>query len=247
MNSAVVICLDKNKFVEQEFGPPIKYFYESEAIACVKSWRNAAQWNNSIYAIEYIGREVSDFTKKQLNNLGVKIISLPFPDIKYKFMEVVYALKSIETENIINEDRIFYSDLDIIMQQPVPKNFFDPTNIVLYYYDFNKLNYVMDSKEFIYRLTNGNRLNIKCHNTYFQVFNKNGNFQQTVFNISKTEEYIKFFNDYIYYKPLEDDYFFEEGLYDYVCLNYKNKFNILDIECPANFFKHIHAHKQYLK
>jgi hypothetical protein len=31
-------------------------------------------------------------------------------------MEVVYALKLIESENIINEDRIFYSDLDIIMQ-----------------------------------------------------------------------------------------------------------------------------------
>lgn len=247
MSSAVVICLDRNKFVEQESGYPIKYFYETEAITCVKSWRENAKWQDNIYAIEYIDREVSEQTRSELKKLDVNIINLNLPNIEHPFMEVVYALTQVENEKFIKEDRIFYSDLDIIMQQPVPLDFFNLNNTILYYYDFNNINILKDSKEFIYRLNCGNKLNMKCHNTYFQVFTKNNNFQQTVYNISQTQEYQNFFEKNIYYQLTDDDYFFEEGAYDYTCLKYQNNFNIIDLKCPSTLFKHIHAHKQYLK
>lgn len=60
MSAAVVICLDRNKLVEQEHGPPLTHFYEAEAVECVKAWRENAEWAEKIYAVQYEGREVSD-------------------------------------------------------------------------------------------------------------------------------------------------------------------------------------------
>ena len=51
MNAAVVICLDRNKLVEQESGPPVPYFYEVEAVNCVRAWRENAKWQDRICAI----------------------------------------------------------------------------------------------------------------------------------------------------------------------------------------------------
>ena len=51
MNAAVVICLDRNKLVEQESGPPAPYFYEVEAVNCVRAWRENAKWQDRICAI----------------------------------------------------------------------------------------------------------------------------------------------------------------------------------------------------
>lgn len=51
MSAAVVICLDRNKLVEQESGPPSMHFYEIEAVNCVKAWRENAKWTDEIYAV----------------------------------------------------------------------------------------------------------------------------------------------------------------------------------------------------
>ena len=51
MSAAGVICLDRNKLVEQEVGPPAMHFYEIEAVDCVRSWRENAKWTEKICAV----------------------------------------------------------------------------------------------------------------------------------------------------------------------------------------------------
>lgn len=115
MSAAVLICLDRNKLVEQEFGPPIPYFYEIEAVNCVKAWRENAKWQDKICAVQYEGREVSGKTAEALTCAGVEIVTMRLPEIKKSFMEVVYALCAAEAGEICNADRILYSDLDVVM------------------------------------------------------------------------------------------------------------------------------------
>lgn len=62
MSAAVVLCLDRNKLVEQEQGPPAWTFYEAEAVRCVRSWRKRARWDGAIYAVQYEGRTVAKAT-----------------------------------------------------------------------------------------------------------------------------------------------------------------------------------------
>ena len=115
MNAAVVICLDRNKLVEQESGPSTPYFYEVEAVNCVKAWRENAKWQDRICAVQYEEREVSDKTVAALEHAGVEIYTMRLPHIRKPFMEVVYALRAAEIGEICQADRILYSDLDVVM------------------------------------------------------------------------------------------------------------------------------------
>jgi len=119
MNAAVMLCLDRNKLVEQESGPPVKVFYEAEAIRCVQSWRENARWDGKIYAAQYRSREVSGKTEKALSDLGVEIIVLPGLESRRNFMDVVQALVWAESGGV-RENRIVYSDLDLYMTECVP-------------------------------------------------------------------------------------------------------------------------------
>ena len=55
---------------------------------------------------------------------------------------------------------------------------------------------------------------------------------------------MEFFENNVYYRPTDDDYFFEEGLYDYLCFTRGNEFDIVEFECPSDFFDHMHAHRR---
>ena len=167
MNATVVICLDRNKLVEQESGPPVQYFYEVEAVDCVRAWRENAKWNGWIYAIQYEEREVSDKTVETLSRFGVKIVTMRLPEIRRSFMEVVYMLRAAEAGEICNADRILYSDLDVVMQKPVPAEFLKLGSTVLYHYPMGSAEQERDSPEFVYRMNRCRSLGIFCHNTYF--------------------------------------------------------------------------------
>jgi len=71
--------------------------------------------------------------------------------------------------------------------------------------------------------------------------------QQTAFDLAQSAEYKAFFESNVYYRPTDDDYFFEEGLYDYMCFTGVGKFKVIDVECPSDFFDHVHAHSSLLK
>lgn len=174
MSAAVVICLDRNKLVEQESGPPLTHFYEVEAVDCVRAWRENAKWNDEIYAIQYEKREVSDKTVEALSRFGVKIVTMRLPEIRRSFMEVVYMLRAAEAGEICNVDRILYSDLDVVMQKSVPAEFLKPGHTVLYHYPTGSAEPERDSPEFVYRMNRCRSLGIFCHNTYFQAFDKGG-------------------------------------------------------------------------
>jgi len=47
--------------------------------------------------------------------------------------------------------------------------------------------------------------------------------------------------------PTDDDYFFEEGAYDFVCMRDAGKFGVLDMPCPGNFFEHRHITAETLR
>ena len=174
MNAAVVICLDRNKLVEQESGPPVPYFYEVEAVNCVRAWRENAKWQDRICAVQYEGRDVSDKTAAALEQAGVEIFTMQLPHIRRPFMEVVYALRAAEIGEICQADRILYSDLDVVMQKPVPAEFLKSGRTILYHYPAGSAKPERDSLEFIYRMNRCRSLGIFCHNTYFQAFDKGG-------------------------------------------------------------------------
>jgi len=243
MSSALVICLDRNKLVEQEHGPPLTHLYEVEAVTCVKSWRENAAWSGNIYAVQYSGREISDGTARRLLDLGTEIVTMDLPPIGRPFMDVVYALAQAEAGVFVKQDRILYSDLDIRMKKSVPEAFLLPGSVMLYVYPQNRVRPEADSPEFVYRMRRGAQNGIPCHNTYFQAFDLGGNFQNTVYKTAFDPLYADFFRDNVYFEQTDDDYFFEEGLYDYVCSVKKTGFNVIDLECPADFFVHEHAHR----
>ena len=56
-----------------------------------------------------------------------------------------------------------------------------------------------------------------------------------------------FFRKNVYYMPTDDDYFFEEGAYDFVCMRDAGKFGVLDMPCPGNFFEHRHITAETLR
>ena len=174
MNATVVICLDRNKLVEQESGPPVPYFYEVEAVNCVRAWRENAKWQGRICAVQYEDREVSGKTAAALEQAGAEIFTMRLPHIRKPFMEVVYALRAAEAGEICNADRILYSDLDAVMQKPVPAEFLKPGSTVLYHYPTGSAEPERDSPEFVYRMNRCRSLGVLCHNTYFQAFDKGG-------------------------------------------------------------------------
>lgn len=244
MSAAVVVCLDRNKLVEQESGPPLTHFYEEEAVRCVASWRRAARWKGPVYAVQYKGREVSDRTAGALHGLGADITTMPLPPVKRPFMEVVYALQSAEAGDFLGEDRILYSDLDVTMKAPPPPEFLKPGQTMLYYY--RSKDERGSSPEFAHRMGRAAALGFRCHNTYFQAFDRGRGFQKAVRLAASSPEYGEFFRENVYYAPTDDDYFFEEGAYDYVCMRRGAEFGVEDLPCPGGFFEHVHAHRQVL-
>ena len=176
MSAAVVICLDRNKLVEQESGPPMTYFYEVEAINCARAWRENAKWTEKICAVQYEGREVSNETTIALQSMGVDVRTMRLPSIKRPFMEVVYALSVAESGKMAVGDRILYSDLDVIMQKPVPAWFLEPGGVILYHYPAGSAKPERDSLEFVFRMNRCRLLKMPCHNTYFQAFDVGGTF-----------------------------------------------------------------------
>ena len=48
---------------------------------------------------------------------------------------------------------------------------------------------------------------------------------------ARSPEYAKFFSDNVYFAPKDDDYFFEEGAYDFVCATQAERFRVLDLPC----------------
>ena len=54
MNAAVVICLDRNKLVEQESGPPVQYFYEVEATFTDTFNTTPLSYTSTIYVLPQI-------------------------------------------------------------------------------------------------------------------------------------------------------------------------------------------------
>jgi hypothetical protein len=246
MDASVVMCLDRNKLVDQDGAPPAMYMYEAEAVSCAESWRTAARWKGGVYAVQYRGREVSEKTEKQLRALGVDVVTLEMPPVRRAFMEVVYALAQAE-KGVFGGGRIFYSDLDVVMKGEVPSCFFWPGTVALYYYRQDALDRRRDPPEFAYRLDQGAARGFLCHNTYFQAFDAGGGFQQAVYDAASTDGYARFFRDCVYYAPKDDDYFFEEGAYDYVCARRGSEFAVKDFPCPASFFDHVHAHRRILQ
>lgn len=245
MDASVVMCLDRNRLVDQDDAPPVMYMYEAEAVSCARSWRSAAKWKQGMYAVQYRGREVSPRTEAALRALDVQVVTLDMPPVRRRFMEVVYMLARAE-EGMFGGDRIFYSDLDVVVKAEVPWSFFVPRTTCLYFYGPRALDARGDSPEFAYRLEQGGRLGFACHNTYFQAFDVGGGFQRAVYDAASSDDYLRFFDGHVYYAPKDDDYFFEEGAYDYVCMRRGREFGVKDFPCPAGFFDHVHAHRRVL-
>ena len=115
-----------------------------------------------------------DKTAVALEQAGTEIFTMRLPHIRKPFMEVVYALRAAEAGEICNADRILYSDLDVVMQKPVPVEFLKPGHTVLYHYPTGSAEPDRDSPEVVYRMNRCRNRGTVWHNTYFQAFDKGG-------------------------------------------------------------------------
>ena len=236
---ALILCIERNKaYITEDLRKDYK-FYEYEAIKCVTSWRNNAGWLKDIpiYCLCCTKNKPSIKTIEELRKLNVTYIEDYNPDIdnsKYLFLNAVYT--QYYFSKLLKNYKLIYLDLDIYIQNPFPKDFIDSELVSIAYYDKQPLK----PDEFVYRYNN---LDI-CFNTYFMIFNANDKFIDTHYQLISDFNYNQFFKDKIYYKQTDDDYFFEEGLFDYVYLNNlypQFKYNLLkSSELEQKYFIHKH-------
>lgn len=80
------------------------------------------------------------------------------------------------------------------------------------------------------------------HNTYLMAYDKKLGFFQNLEKMPESEEYRSFFNENIKYK--DDDYFFEEGMYDFNYIRSGGKFGfeygLWDSGRISGIFQHRH-------
>ena len=236
---ALILCIECNKTYITEDSRKNYKFYEYEAINCVYNWRLNGGWLKDIpiYCLCCTKNIPSQKTIDKLKELNVTYIEDYNPDIdnsNYLFLNAVYT--QYYFSKLLKDYKLIYIDLDIYLQNPLPKQLIESNLISIAYYDKQPIAPV----EFVYRYNN---LSV-CFNTYFIIFNANDNFIEIHYKLINDLNYISFFNKYIFYKENVDTYFFEEGLFDYVYLNQLypvNQYNLLkSSELEQKYFIHKH-------
>lgn len=237
---ALIICLDKNKKIFNKNGD-VKcfYYYEYEAIKCVKSWRKNAGWlkHIPIYAFIFDDNKPTQKTLNVLEQYDVKFIELKNINFDYLFLNTLYI--QYYCIHNLKESIFIYSDLDLYINNPIPEEFIQQSNdkLVIAYYDRNTIN--MDYHD--YRYYNILKLHGYNHNTYFMITNKNNNYIDIIYNLIGSKEYEEFFKKYIHFQKTNDSYYYEEGLYDFAYLKTLINFYHLGISyLEEHYFTHKH-------
>lgn len=244
---ALILTLDANKKLPKEDGTFGNFLYEEEAVECVRSWRTNAGWlkDIKIYALCSTMTPPSQKTISKLHEYGV--------DYHYSYLDIGNEhprqfLNTIYTQYYfsqrIPETIYIHIDLDMYVKAPLPAEWFDQSKQHIVFCRYTK-NGSKSSKELEYRYNNINSLfRGECHNTYMIIANKNTGIASLLYRLAFTDMYKKFFEHYIYYRFTDDDYFFEEGLYDYAYINGMFKLrttHYYDSEyIEANYFTHKH-------
>lgn len=230
---ALILCLDENK----------ENKYEYECLYCVKHWRNLNHFLNDIDIIIYIEKNanISHNTilkLKKFKNIIFKTYEFKLPYLCLNTLYCQYLFEKYE----VNYDIGIYIDLDLYIQNDIPKKYLLTDKTMFCIYNLNIIS--NNDLTYNYRIKNMAILNTYAFNTFFIInFVKHKIFQK-LYSIMMSDDYLDFFKKYIIFN--NDDFYFEEGIYDYAKFNnILNNTNCLFVnECDFilnnNIFLHQH-------
>lgn len=122
---ALVTTIENNTDNKNSKFLGIKRKYFDEAIKCFESWNNYMPYIQK-YAICPTRATLSSEEINQLSRLGVKYIERYFPETEtFENGFINVALSTAYLENIIDEDIIIHTDLDMTLMREIPIDFFN--------------------------------------------------------------------------------------------------------------------------
>ena len=239
---ALILCLDKNK----------ENKYEYECFHCIESWKNADNILSDIDIIVSINNnvKVSAHTLDKLHqyrNIHIRTYSY---DYRHVLLNKPYCLYLFEKNENKYEYGIFI-DLDLYLKSQFPENLFFQNKNVFCIYTENS-----DKSETLYnkRFSNNEKLHIPTFNSELVIVYRPLHQFSSIIDIVNSKDYEMHFCNYILQK--NDDYYYEEGIYDYAKLigiiNQSNSI-LIDINVISgseqSFFihKHIKSLAEYMR
>lgn len=242
-NTALVLCLDQNrKIIREDSGIGVVY-YEYEAMKCVDSWREhgGPYADIPIYLFNFRKDLNPELIRYFLGLTGVFVVDAykiyPEDVERPLFVNTLLAQSLAERLQFIREDFLVYTDLDMnLSDKPYLENLDNRVKIGEY------TNTAGMTPELAYRFESMSKMNSPVHNTYFMAYDKRIGFFQKLEILLNGKDYRKFFTENIKYE--DDDYFFEEGLYDFnYIINGKDfgfRYDVVGQDVLDEVFEHRH-------
>lgn len=141
-----------------------------------------------------------------------------------------------ERAQFIPEQFLIYADLDMVLKsEPRFGNLYGHF-IIGEYTESDKM-----TPELAYRFKRMSGFGCPVHNTYLMAYDKKLGFFHNLEKMPESEEYRSFFDENIKYK--DDDYFFEEGMYDFNYIRNGGKFGFEYSTWDSNRISDIFQHR----
>ena len=142
---ALVLSLDDNFFSKAK-----SRWYQLEALKCIKSWRANAGW---LSKIKCYGFKSTPFTEldRRLERFGVCLLQFKDEELSRRnrlFKKIVIQRLSANSD-LIEEKFLINIDLDMTLQQEIPKVFFNdiPTHVLIPKYNLNEAIQIKRARE----------------------------------------------------------------------------------------------------
>jgi len=216
-----------------------KRYYEKEAILAFKSWRKNGGYLKDIpiYAICLTKNTISKETQEELKKLNVTYIEdYQSETDNFKNGYWLIPLTGKYIQNKIQSDFYIKIDLDMYLQKPIPKIFFQKNKITISKYDNNSQNN---------RWNNFNKFPKKYGNVWDTgiIITEKNNFFKDYYDllISLEKEYLQskkqFYKKYLIKIPEDFEYGFLEE-FAITILNLENKYNFIPYYnyCAGEFY-----------
>lgn len=238
----IVVCVDRNKKYVTSTDSIAYRWYEHEAVSCVRCIRqNGGVLSQADILCVLASDSIQQKTLQRLKDCSARCVQLGCkPDYSHQFLVALQA----QATALQNSTRDFFICLDADMQMKAPFSQYQlqllDGHVSIAEYDSRQM--LSQTDELKYRFNNLQKNNGKCFNTYFVAFNRENAICDKLLALAGSKEYERYFNDRIYYYG--DDYFYEEGLYDYLYLHdddAKMKIRSVDsFTLERDFFLHKH-------